>query len=59
MEAYNSKDYETGPLNLLRVEKLMIQSALKRSQGIRAKAARSLKISEKTLRDKIKRHGIN
>jgi len=59
MELYSNKDYNTGPLNLLRVEKLMIESALKRSEGVRAKAARALKISEKTLRDKIKRHGIN
>jgi len=59
MEAYKAEDYLTGPLNLLLMEKATIEKALKKTNGNQKKASHLLKITERTLYSKMKRHQID
>ena len=55
---YTSKDYLTGEYNLLLMEKITIEKALKRTKGVKIDAAKLLEITPRTLSDKMKRHNI-
>ena len=59
MKPYEAKDYLTGECNLLLLEKVTIEKALKRTNGNQKKACKLLEISEKGLNIKVKRHNID
>ena len=59
MKLYTAKDYLTGELNLLLMEKITIEKALKKSNNNQIKAAELLKVSVRTVNTKIKQHQIN
>lgn len=58
MRLYTAKDYLTGELNLLLMEKITIEKALKKSNNNQIKAAELLKVSVRTVSTKIKQHQI-
>ena len=58
MKLYTAKDYLTGELNLLLMEKITIEKALKKSNNNQIKAAELLKVSVRTVSTKIKQHQI-
>lgn len=58
MKLYTAKDYLTGELNLLLMEKITIEKALKKTNGNQTKAAELLKVSVRTVNTKIKQHKI-
>jgi transcriptional regulator of acetoin/glycerol metabolism len=58
MKSYTTKDYDTGALNILRIEKLMIISALKKTEWNKTLASKKLGITQPTLNIKIKKHNI-
>jgi DNA-binding NtrC family response regulator len=55
---YTEKDYNTGELNLLTMEREYIVKWLKLCRGHRNAAARVLGISERTIYHKIEKHQI-
>ena len=58
MKSYTTKDYDTGALNILRIEKLMIISALKKTEWNKTLASEKLGITQPTLNSKIIKHSI-
>jgi len=58
MKTFTAKDYLTGELNLLLMEKITIEKALKRTKGNQTKAAELLQISVRTVHTKIQQHQI-
>ena len=54
---YTPQQYQTGALNLLRIEKIMIQTALKLSKN-KKEAAKRLGITFNSLAQRIYKHDI-
>lgn len=59
MKIYTPKDYNTGELNMLSMEKKHIQKVLKLCRGKRSATALVLGISERTLYNKLISHQID
>lgn len=55
---YKPNQYNTGVLNLLRIEKLMIEVALKKC-ATKKEAAKRLGITYESMKQRIIKHGIN
>ena len=57
-KTYTKEDYNTGPLNLLVVEKDFIIKAMSKTGGSIKQSALLLEISERSLHRKMPRHHI-
>lgn len=58
MRKYSESDYNTGPLNLLNMERDLIQRALTKAEGSVKQACNLLKIPERTYYHLTHRHSI-
>jgi DNA-binding NtrC family response regulator len=58
MKKYTKKDYNTGELNILTAERVLILKVLNLLKGKRQICSTVLGISERTLSVKIKKHAI-